>query len=125
MNLAAGLLLILGTAPLLIRVFAWASVVDDHVDWHRWWVDLGTLFTSTTTLALIAGLALGVFLYMRGIWLGFGRITMGWMMVILAVLAFNCAILVFDHTPMILLTIILTLLAPFALVVVKLEQSRG
>jgi len=95
LNLAAGLLLILGTAPLLIYVFAWASVVDDPVDWHRWWVALGTLFTSTTTLALIAGLALGVFLYMRGIWLGLGRITIRRMMVAVVVLAFNCAVLVY------------------------------
>ena len=32
----------------------------------------------------------GVVLYLRGIWLGCGRITMRWMMVAVAVLTFNC-----------------------------------
>ncbi len=95
LNLAAGLLLILATAPLLIYVFAWASVVDVPVEWRRWWVALVTLFRSVTTRALLVGLAVGVFLYARGVWHGVGRITIRRMMVAVVVLAFNCAVLVY------------------------------
>jgi hypothetical protein len=127
-NLAAGLLLILSTGPVLLYGFALATLVAGEFPQGdlRWWAAvLGTLFGGgPIPRLLLLGLASGVFLYVRGLWLGLGGPTILCSIVALVSLTLVGAVLLYGPGELAILLIMLTLLAPIVGVIVRLERAR-